>query len=223
MSDTLHRTDRDLKSSLEQELRWSPDVKADRIGVSVTDGAVTLAGEVPTYPEKDAAVAAAFRVKGVTAVANTIVVMHLGGRREDVDIAREAARALESTVTIPPGSVKAAVDHGRITLTGLVAWNYQREAARRAVKDLPGVLSVSSDVVLEPDLPFAAGQARTHIREALVRNAETDASTITVSVQGTQIVLTGTVHSWSEFRQAANTAWGTPGVTGVLNRLTVVA
>lgn len=47
-------------------------------------------------------------------------------RRDDVDIARNAAEALKHTVVIPQGVVKVAVHEGRATLTGALAWNYQR-------------------------------------------------------------------------------------------------
>lgn len=223
MTTTTHRTDHQLKTHVMDELRWWPNIDADRIGVGVTEGAVTLAGEVDSYPQKEAALAAAFHVKGVTGVADEIIVKHRNGQRDDADIARSAVNALRATVVVPEGSVKVAVHDGRVTLSGSVHWNYQRETALRAVRQAPGATSVRNDITIKPALPFAAAQAKAKIRDAFVRNAQIDADGIQIEVRGTTVELTGTVDSWHEFRQAAHAAWATPGVTAVLNRLTVPA
>lgn len=219
----MQNTDHQLKSHVIEELRWWPNVNSDRIGVAVTDGAVTLSGEVDNYPQKEAALAAALHVKGVHGVADEIVVKNRIDRREDVDIARNAAEALTHTVVVPQGAVKVSVHEGRVTLTGALAWNYQREAALRAVRNTAGVKFVQDDIEITPSLPFAAGQARSKIRAALVRSAQLDADRIQIDVRGTTIVLTGTVNTWHELREAGHAAWATPGVKQVLNRLKVTA
>ena len=221
MTQTQRKTDHELKMALEAELDWAPNVQADRIGVSVHDSAVTLSGQVETYPEKEAAVRAALRVRGVTAVADEIVVEHTWGPRDDADIAREASTALERSVVVPQNSVKATVHDHVITLTGTVPWQYQREAARRAVSGLPGVTGVFNHVTVKPPVTISASQAKAKITSALVRNAQLDANRITVNVEGSEVTLTGAVSSWAERRQAEHAAWAAPGVTGVQNRITV--
>jgi osmotically-inducible protein OsmY len=221
MTQTQHKTDHELKLAIDSELDWAPNVKADRVGVSVHDGAVTLSGQVDTYPEKEAAVRAAFRVHGVTAVADEIVVEHTWGPRDDTDIAREAGAALERSVVVPQNSVKATVHDHVVTLTGAVPWRYQREAARHAVSNLPGVTGVLDQVVITPAMTISAAKAKSKITSALVRNAQLDANRITVGVHGSVVTLTGTVSSWAERRQAEHAAWSAPGVTGVTNQITV--
>ncbi|MEO7269671.1 MAG: BON domain-containing protein [Knoellia sp.] len=223
MTTTLHKTDHQLKTHVTDELRWWPNVDADHIGVAVTDGAVTLSGEVDSYPEKEAALAATFHVRGVTGVADQIIVKHRLGWHEDLDIARAAAEALKNTVVVPQGAVKVAVHLGRVTLSGSLAWNYQREAALRAVRHAPGVSFVQNDIEIKPKLPFAAEQATTKIRQALVRNAQVEADRVHVAVRGTAIELTGSVNTWHEFHEVGHAAWATPGVTSVINRLTVMS
>ena len=90
------RDNSDLKVAVERELDWAAEGRNDRVGVSINDGAVTLSGQVESYPEKAAAVDAALRVRGVTAIADEIEVRHSRGIREDADIAREAAAALRN-------------------------------------------------------------------------------------------------------------------------------
>lgn len=223
MTTTLHKTDHELKTHITDELKWWPNVNAYRIGVTVTDGAVTLSGEVDSYPQKEAALEAAFHVRGVTSVADEIVIRPRLGPAGDIDIAHSAGEALKSTVVVPQGAVKVTVHEGRVSLSGKLAWNYQREAALRAVRHAPGVTFVQDDIEIKPVLPFAAGQARVKIRDALVRNAQLDADRIHVDVRGTTIELTGSVSTWHEFREAGHAAWATPGVTSVLNRLHVTS
>ena len=56
------RNDEQLRSDVEQELRWEPSVHADQVGVSVRNGVVELDGHVDSYYEKWAAERAAMRV-----------------------------------------------------------------------------------------------------------------------------------------------------------------
>ena len=57
--------------------------------------------------------------------------------------------------------------------------------------------------------------------KALVRNAQTDASRITVEVQGSEVILRGTVSSYAEKKAAEETACSPSGVTEVDNRIIV--
>ena len=223
MTQIRHKTDHQLKAAITDELAWTPSVKADRIGVALTDGAVTLSGQVEIYPEKEAALRAAMRVRGVTAVADEIVVQHAWGAHEDVDIAREAGIAFDQTVVVPSGSVKAAVHDHVITLSGMVDWQFQREAARRAVATLPGVSGVRNRITLKPSKVVTPAEAKAKITAALVRNAQMDAKHVQVAVTGTEVRLTGTVSSWAERRQAEHAAYFAPGVTDVDNRLHVTS
>ena len=216
-----HESDHELRRAISDELEWTPSIDSDQISVAVTDGAVTLTGQVTSYPQKQQAVKAALRVRGVTAIADEIVVHHPSGAWSDTDIAREAAVALDNTVIITPGAVKATVHDHAITLTGTVAWQYEREAAERAVAPLRGVSTVHNDITLLPPEPVDAAHAKSGITSALVRGAHADAQRISVEIDGSEVILTGVVSSWAERRQAAHAAWSIPGVTEVDNRLTV--
>ena len=54
-----------------------------------------------------------------------------------------------------------------------------------------------------------------------MRSVETDAERITVDVQGSKIILKGTLRSRAEKDEAERAAWAAPGVTSVDNRLTI--
>ncbi|MDQ2846839.1 MAG: BON domain-containing protein [Actinomycetota bacterium] len=221
MTNTQHQTDHQLAQSVTDEIGWMPSVQADRIGVSINDGAVTLSGQVATYPEKIAAVRAALRVRGVHAVANEIEVHNNWAPVQDADIAREATAALAHTLFDPDATVKAEVSDHFITLTGTVTWNYQRDGIERCIHDLAGVRGVQNLIELKPKVSISAQAAKGNIAAALRRNADLDSAHIQVGIVGSTITLTGKVTSHAESRQATYAAWGTPGVTHVHNELKV--
>jgi osmotically-inducible protein OsmY len=66
-----------------------------------------------------------------------------------------------------------------------------------------------------------ASDLKRKIEEALVRSVKTDAERITVEVQGSKVILKGTVRSWAEKDEAERAAWLAPGITGVDNRITI--
>jgi osmotically-inducible protein OsmY len=214
------KSDLELKADVERELEWEPSVDAARIGVAVKDGAVTLTGEVSSYVEKWQAVKAAERVYGVRAVADELIVRLPDDQvRSDFDIARAAANALEWNTSVPP-TVKATVENGHITLHGEVEWEYQREAAERAVRSLMGVRGVTNLITVKPKVNPLDVKAK--IQAALTRHAAIDARSIQVETQNGTVVLKGHAHSRAEADAAATAAWSTPGVKRVENLITVI-
>jgi osmotically-inducible protein OsmY len=201
------------------ELKWEPAVDAAHIGVTSKDGVVTLSGHVASFAEKWHAERAAQRVSGVQALAVEIDVTLAGSsKRNDEDIARTAENVLQWT-TDSRHAVKVKVEHGWITLTGTLDWDYQRQAAVNAVCNLMGVVGVRDEITIKQRA--SASIVKADIEAALRRRSQSDAQKISVTVQDGNVTLSGLVNSWSERTLAKNSAWGAPGVTSVIDKMSV--
>ncbi|MEY9952495.1 BON domain-containing protein [Leifsonia sp. EB34] len=220
-SSTPARTFSDLtvRRAVESELAWTPDVTAPAIGVAVDGGVVTLTGEVDSLHERIAVVEAAQRVAGVRTVADELRLPEPGDDPHGRTLAAAVDGILAWTAGVPRTGIHADVQGHRVVLTGEVEWDSERVAAKRAVERLHGVHAVESRIELtrRPQADDVAEE----IRNALVRNAILDAGRIAVTVDGDEITLTGAVGSWTEHQQALRTAWSSPHVRQVHDRLRV--
>src|SRR6266446_776530 len=213
-------TDEAIQTDVLEELKWDMRVRPNEIGVAVKDGIVTLTGWVDSYLKKMAAEQAAHRVHGVKAVANDIEVrLPSSAERTDADLAAAVLNALRWDAAIPTGTLDVTVSKGWVTLKGEVEFGFQKSDAERAIRHLSGIRGVTNLIVVKPRL--SPSDLKQQIEKALVRNAETDASRITVEVQGGKVILRGTVRSYAEKQEAASSAWSAPGVSEVDNRIVI--
>jgi len=217
---TITKTDSQLRTDVEAELKWEPRVNPNEIGVAVKDGVVTLTGWVDSYTKRYAAEEATHKVRGVKAVANEIEVkLPALAERTDADIAAAAVRALEWDAMINVDNLDVTVSKGWVTMKGSVDWQYQKQDAERVVSRLTGVKGVSNLLTIKTRV--AAYDVKQKIEQALVRSAQADAGKITVEVDGNRVILKGTVRAYAEKQEAERAAWAAPGVTSVDNRITV--
>jgi osmotically-inducible protein OsmY len=213
-------SDLELRQDVLDELEFEPSVNAAHIGVTANHGVVTLTGFVTSYAEKTMAERAARRVRGVKAIAEEIEVrLPSDTKRADDEIAARAIDILKWQVGVPADRIKVKVEKGVVTLTGEVDWQFQKTEADHVVHKLSGV----SDVVnlIRVASPVHAVEVKEKIEKALQRSAELEASRITVETEGGRVILKGRVHAWYERDIAERAAWSAPGVTEVLDRLTI--
>lgn len=219
------KNDAQLQQDVMDELKWEPTIQASEIGVSVTEGIVTLSGNVDSLARKWAASRAAKRVFGVRGLKEEIRVKLISPLiQKDEEIAETVSKVLSWNTGIPNHRIRSVVQDGQITLSGDVDWKYQKEAAEDSVRHLIGVTGVTNWITVKPLLPVVKeNEVKNRIEAALRRNARLllAAQNIHVESSGSKIVLRGTVGSLAELEEAETSAWSAPGVTEVENNLTV--
>ena len=210
----------DIREAVEAELRYDPLIDPADISVANINGDVALNGTVPSYPQYLEAAAAAQRVTGVKNVHNHLeVVLSDDDYRDDAMLTTSANNALTLNITVPGGVEAAAVD-GNVTLTGVVAYGKQREAAELAVSGLTGVRNVRDDIDISNDADPV--DVTVLVQAALDRNALiADDSDVVADTKGNSVTLTGHVRTWAEHDAAVSAAWMADGVFEVRDDLAI--
>lgn len=215
---TQPNTDHQLREAVMAQLDWEPEAPGAGIGVSVSEGVVTLTGFVNTYSEKLVAEKAVKLVRGVRGVANDLVVRPFS-QPTDTDIVKTALHTLESDVRVPADEVIVTVDEGIVTLEGEVEWPHQKDAAEAALEHLLGVRGILNEITVKPAIPPA--EIKEMIVAALGRSALFGGDRVVVEVADGKVTLSGHVRSMIEREEAERIARAAPGVARVGNRLIV--
>ncbi len=217
----MEHDDKQLQKIVSAALEWAPDVSSAHIGVTAKDGVVTLTGHVVRYAEKVAAERVASRVKGVRAIAEEIEVRLPGEfNTDDEAIAAKAVNILSWDTMLPSGRIEVKVQHGWVSLTGEVDWQYQRALAAQDMHRLNGVKGISNQILLAKQLQPA--DVRLKVEDALKRDAALEAAGIQVATENHTVTLSGHVRSWHEREVAERAAWSAPGVTNVVDRIAIL-
>jgi osmotically-inducible protein OsmY len=212
--------DKELQRNVIEELEWEPSVDCADIGVSVLDGVVMLSGCVKSYAERLAAEKAVRRVSGVKAIAEELQVrISSEAKTADHEIARRIVDVLMWNALVPAEKIQIKVQNGVVTLTGEVNWHYQARAAERAVAQISGITAISDLIKVANHAD--AGDVRERIEAAFKRQADLDSKAVRISVDGGKVTLDGRVHALRERQAAERAAWAAPGVSQVIDRVTV--
>ncbi len=215
------KTNSELQKDVQDAIKWEPLLNAAEIGVTAKDGIITLTGVVNSFAKKSEAESAAKNVAGVKAVVEKIE-LKFGTdwtKKDDNEIATEVLNAIKWNWEVPNDKLKVKVEKGWITLEGELSWNFQKEAAKNAVKNLLGVTGVSNNITIKAESHDAVEEKA--VEDALARNWSINDRNIHVKADGKKVTLTGTVSSWYQKDEAGRIAWNAPGVWTVDNKLEV--
>ncbi len=138
------RDDEDIAKAAINVLAWDGNVPSDAIKVAVSNGWVTLSGQVEWYFQKAAAEHDIRRLMGVVGISNEAVVKP----KIDTDvIADDIAFALNRS-WFDTKRIKVTADGGKVTLSGKVeTWSDWEEASEVAWA-ARGVTAIQNDIVI---------------------------------------------------------------------------
>lgn len=144
------RTDAEIAQAVRHTLEWDVLVPDEHIRSIVSDGWVTLEGDVETISQREDAERAVRYLRGVKGVHNhlhisppEIKVSDVRGIIEDA-LARRAEREAER--------IDVAVRDGEVTLSGKVRNHAEKRAIIGAISHTPGVHSVNDHLLIQPSM-----------------------------------------------------------------------
>jgi osmotically-inducible protein OsmY len=135
------RTDTEIAEAVREALRWSVVSPADHVQTTVSDGFVTLSGEVDGQWQRTAAERAIEHLAGVRGVINRIAIKIRPVQPAELKLRIE--EALERRAELEARSLGVEVNpDGVVTLTGRVDNWAEAQVVRAVVGFAPGVRSV---------------------------------------------------------------------------------
>lgn len=142
------RTDTEIARAVRQALEWDAFVPDQRIRSSVSEGWVTLEGEVEYLREREDAAGVVRRLGGVKGVWNQITVKPK--KVDPAGIRKMIEEALERRAEREAESIGVTVDDGTVTLSGKVRSWLEKDAVVGAIGHAPGVRTINDKLRIEP-------------------------------------------------------------------------
>ena len=222
------RTDHEIKADVAGRLKWDPWVNDAFIKVTVNRGTVMMKGTVGSLSEKWRATAKGW-VTGTKHVKDDLKVRtwRSPAMRRKTPIQyrtdEEIADAVEDAFVYDPRvlsfDVKAEVEKGVVTLSGVVNSLSAKSAAQETAKNTIGVYRVKNFVKVRPKNVPNNDVLETRVRTALSRDSYIEAFDVHVDASNGLVYLFGDLSTSFQTERAENIAERTNGVVDVVNNL----
>ncbi|MGI5241813.1 BON domain-containing protein [Dactylosporangium sp. CA-139066] len=141
--------DSEIAAAAVRALEWDAFVPIDHVEVTVTNGWVTLRGEVEWEHERRAAQRAVDKLPGVRGVTNLLSVRPRV-QPSPKDLRRRIEEALVRSAETDAEHLNVDVQNDKIVLTGRVRSWAERQEAERVAWSAPGVTTVENRIVVAP-------------------------------------------------------------------------
>lgn len=141
------KTDQELARAVRQSLEWDVCVPDQRIRSTVSEGWVTLEGDVDGSFERDAASRSIERLAGVRGVTNRIVVKAKSVQANRIRASIEDALARQAQREAK--RITIGVDAGVVKLTGTVRSWGEKNAIEHVARYSEGVRRVENELVVD--------------------------------------------------------------------------
>jgi osmotically-inducible protein OsmY len=215
--------DEEIKKNIIDQLYWNSRVNIAGIKVEVTDGKVTLTGDVHSNSAKAASSECAWLVSGVQEVDNNlkIVFKKFAEPVTDKDITNAIEQMLFWNADIVSTNIKVSVEHVLVTLSGTVPTFWEKMRAEQVVSRMSNITTVRNLLSVVPSKKFEDQKIAERIVSGLRQNSMINEDAIDVKVENGIVTISGIVPKRYTMMAVYNTAECTNGVTNVINNLTV--
>jgi osmotically-inducible protein OsmY len=140
------RPDPDIARDAIEEIKRDLPFSWEKIRVTVSDGWVTLDGEVEWHFQRESAEEAVWRVRGIKGVVNNIQVRPYV---PPVEIKRKIEEALRRAAELDASRITVEANGSEVILRGSVRSWAEREEAEQAAWRAPGVTKVDNRIRIE--------------------------------------------------------------------------
>src|SRR5260221_1528580 len=146
---SAERTDADLAKAVLDALRWNAAIPAGKLDVTVSQGWVTLKGDVEYGFEKRDAERAIHHISGIKGVTNLITVRP---HPLPTDLKQNIEKALVRNAETDAHRITVEVHGSKVILRGTVRSYAEKKAAEETAWSAPGVTDVENRIVISPIL-----------------------------------------------------------------------
>jgi osmotically-inducible protein OsmY len=147
-SDGFVRSDTEIARAVRSALEWDALVPDDQIQSTVSNGWVTLEGEVNNGRERTDAEKVTRRLTGVVGVINKIMIRKQAVNEDQ--LREEIEDALETRADRETGRLRIEVHDGVVDLRGRVHSWQERRAILGSISHAPGVTQVKDHLRIDP-------------------------------------------------------------------------
>lgn len=145
---TFVRSDADIALAVRHVLLWDALVPDERIKSTVSDGWVTLEGDVDFWHQRQDAEQTVLRLEGVIGVTNQIKVAPK--RVDPMELREEIECALEQRADREAERLRIEVHDGEVDLFGRVHSWQEKRAVIGSISHAPGVTAIRDHLRIDP-------------------------------------------------------------------------
>ena len=189
-----------IRADLDDAIR----IADTKLEVDVRDGIATLYGTVNSIMDRRRAVDIAKRTRGITAVADQILVTR--SDRSDKAILADVEKVLRINDSVDQPRITAQVENSVVSMIGAVDSLAEKRIAEMAAGGVRGVVDIKSQITVRPRADRTDRAIRDEVAALLVHSVYLDDVSLDVEVTNRVVGLSGVVGSMQQRDEAQRLA-----------------